>query len=76
MQQRLEEAASEKASRERLQEEVESSARAITKLKERQDVLSAASGTNVSATEWQLREERDKLLVSCRVDYAVLSDFF
>ncbi len=63
MHQRVADATSEKTTRERLQEEAESSARTIKKLKERQEALAAAGSNNVTANEWQMKEERDKLLV-------------
>lgn len=62
--QRVSEAATEKSIRETLQEEHESTSRQIKKLKERQEVLASAGSNNVSANEYQMKEERDKLLVS------------
>ena len=63
MHQRVAEANSEKIARERLQEEIDSSSRTIKKLKERQEALAVASSDNLTAHEWQMKEERDKLLV-------------
>ena len=63
MHQRVGEAASERSGRERLQEEVDSATRSIKKLKERQEAVAAAGSNNLSATEWQMKEERDKLWV-------------
>lgn len=64
MQQRVAEAATEKEARIKLQEEVDKSATVVKKLKERQEHLLANSGGDVSAAELQMKEERDKLLVS------------
>ncbi len=64
MQQRVAEANTEKSARDRLQDDAESSARTIKKLKERQEALTAAGSNNVSGNEFQMKEERDKLLVS------------
>ncbi|RSH91929.1 hypothetical protein EHS25_009299 [Saitozyma podzolica] len=61
MHQRVAEANAEKAARDRLQEEVEAGQRAVKKLKERQEIVSA-SGGSVSANEVQMKDERDKLL--------------
>jgi hypothetical protein len=48
-----------------MQEEAESAARALKKLKERQDAMAVVKDTsNMSASEYAIREERDKLLVS------------
>lgn len=66
MHQRVAEASSEKTARERLQEEAESTSRTIKKLQERQEALAMASNGNVTASEWQMKEERDKLLVCHR----------
>ena len=63
MHQRVGEAASERSARERLQEDADSAARTIQKLEERQEAVAAAGTNNVSATEWQMKQERDKLLV-------------
>jgi hypothetical protein len=68
MQQRVTEAASEKETRIKLQEEADKATTALKKLKDRHEHVlanSTASGGGVSATELQMREERDKLLVSC-----------
>jgi E3 ubiquitin-protein ligase BRE1 len=70
MHQRVAEANAEKAARDRLQEEVEAGQRAIKKLKERQEIVSA-SGGSVSANEVQMKDERDKLLVSAAVLHPV-----
>lgn len=67
MQQRVSEAATEKETRIKLQEEVDRSTTALKKLKDRQEHLlanSSSGGTGVSAVELQMKEERDKLLVS------------
>ena len=61
MQQRIADHATEKATREKLQEEVESANRTIKKLKERQEAMTVAGSNNVSANEFQITEERDKL---------------
>ena len=61
MHQRVQDYTSEKAAREKLQEEAEGQASKLRKLKERQEALVAAGGSNVSASEYQLKEERDKL---------------
>lgn len=63
MHQRVAEAYADKSARERLQEEAETSTRTIKKLKERQEALAVAGSDNVTAVEYQMREERDKLLV-------------
>jgi E3 ubiquitin-protein ligase BRE1 len=68
MHQRVAEANAEKAARDRLQEEVEAGQRAVKKLKERQEIVSA-SGGSVSANEVQMKDERDKLLVSGAAQY-------
>ncbi|WVR07641.1 hypothetical protein IAU60_004683 [Kwoniella sp. DSM 27419] len=63
MQQRVAEAAAEKEARAKLQDEVDTSAKQIKKLKERQEAMASAStASDMSATEWQMKEERDKLL--------------
>ncbi|WVF72955.1 E3 ubiquitin-protein ligase BRE1 [Kwoniella sp. CBS 6097] len=63
MHQRVAEATSEKAARAKLQDEVETSAKTIKKMKERQEAMASASHANdMSASEWQMKEERDKLL--------------
>ncbi|WWD19675.1 E3 ubiquitin-protein ligase BRE1 [Kwoniella shandongensis] len=62
MHQRVAEATAEKEARAKLQDEAEASTRTIKKLKERQEAMAAVSSTNMSAGEWQMKEERDKLL--------------
>ncbi|WWC64537.1 uncharacterized protein I303_107147 [Kwoniella dejecticola CBS 10117] len=63
MHQRVAEATAEKEQRAKLQDEVETSAKTIKKLKERQEAISAAEkDKDMSASEWQLKQERDKLL--------------
>ncbi|KAK8853258.1 E3 ubiquitin-protein ligase BRE1 [Kwoniella newhampshirensis] len=62
MHQRVADAAAEKEARAKLQDEAEAANRTIKKLKERQEAMSSASNTNMSAGEWQMKEERDKLL--------------
>ncbi|OCF38081.1 E3 ubiquitin-protein ligase BRE1 [Kwoniella heveanensis BCC8398] len=63
MHQRVAEATSEKAARAKLQDEVEMSTKTIKKLRERQEAMATASQANdMSAGEWQMKEERDKLL--------------
>jgi hypothetical protein len=66
MHQRVADHAAEKATREKLQEEVEEKQRKIEKLKERHEAMvGASSGKHgVSATEYALQQERDKLFVS------------
>lgn len=64
MQQRVDEAAAEKALRVRNEEEMEKAQSTIKKMKEKQEQLLAAAGGNVSAGELQMKDERDKLLVS------------
>jgi hypothetical protein len=66
MQQRVAEAATEKETRIKLQEEVDKCTTALKKLKDRQEHLLASSsaGAGVSAADLQMKEERDKLLVS------------
>jgi hypothetical protein len=67
MQQRVAEAAAEKETRIKLQEEVDKATTALQKLKDRQEHLIANSskgGGGTSATELQMKDERDKLLVS------------
>lgn len=65
MQQRVGEAANEKESRIRLQEDLNKTSSALKKVKEKQEHLLANSRAgDVSASEVQLRDERDKLLVS------------
>jgi hypothetical protein len=52
-----------------VEEEAEVAAKTIRKLRDKQEALIAAPGVDdMSASEWQMREERDKLLVSteCR----------
>lgn len=63
MHSRVADAASEREARIKYQEEAESSSRMVKKLKERQEAV--ASQSDMSAGEWQMKEERDKLLVSC-----------
>ncbi|KAK4685526.1 E3 ubiquitin-protein ligase BRE1, partial [Tremellales sp. Uapishka_1] len=62
MQLRVSEAVAEKEARAKLEEEVESANRAMKKIKEKQEALVAVDNTNMSAGEWQMRQERDKLL--------------
>ncbi|WWC72057.1 uncharacterized protein I206_106017 [Kwoniella pini CBS 10737] len=63
MYQRVAEATAEKELRAKLQDEVETSAKTIKKLKERQEAISAAEkDKDMSAGEWQMKQERDKLL--------------
>ncbi|WRT70184.1 uncharacterized protein IL334_007178 [Kwoniella shivajii] len=63
MHQRVSEATSEKEQRAKLQDEVETSSKTIKKLKERQEAISTAEREkDMSAGEWQMKEERDKLL--------------
>jgi predicted nucleic acid-binding Zn-ribbon protein len=51
----------------KLEEEAEVAAKTVKKLREKQEALIAAPSNDMSAGEWQLREERDKLLVGCHV---------
>ena len=44
--------------------------RAMKKLKERQDALAAAPSNDLTASEWQMKEERDKLLVCSIIGFA------
>ncbi|WWC94925.1 hypothetical protein V866_001777 [Kwoniella sp. B9012] len=63
MHQRVAEATAEKEARAKLQDEVDTSSKTIKKLKERQEAISAAErDKDMSAGEWQMKEERDKLL--------------
>lgn len=64
MQQRVTDAAAERAERLRYQEEAERSAAQVAKLKARQETLLAASaGQGMSAAQVATKEDRDKLLV-------------
>ncbi len=69
-QQRVAESIADKEARQRALDELDASNRTIKKLKERQETLNNV--TDMSAGEWQMKEERDKLLVR-RLD---LSSFF
>lgn len=60
MQQRVAEAVSEKAAKDRVQDELDKATATIKKLNERQEV---ASSTNSTLGEIQLKDERDKLMV-------------
>ncbi|WWC91748.1 uncharacterized protein L201_006695 [Kwoniella dendrophila CBS 6074] len=63
MQQRVAEATAEKEARAKLQDEVDTSAKTIKKLNERQEAITSAErDKDMSAGEWQMKEERDKLL--------------
>jgi hypothetical protein len=66
MKQRIAEAATEKAAREKWQEEAESAKKSQKKLQEKHDTMIAStnSGQNTSAGEWKMQQERDKLWVS------------
>lgn len=61
---RVAESSSDRDAKRKLEEEAEVAARTVKKLREKQEALIAAPGKDMSAGEWQLREERDKLLVS------------
>lgn len=62
---RVADSASDKNARRKLEEEAESSAKTIKKLKERQEALVAAPSKNdMSAPELHMKGERDKLWVS------------
>ncbi|ORY33397.1 BRE1 E3 ubiquitin ligase-domain-containing protein [Naematelia encephala] len=61
LQTRVAEATSEKSARIKLQEELEASQKTAKRLKDRQD---AATSLQLSASEVQLKEDRDKLWVS------------
>lgn len=61
---RVADSASDREAKRRLEEEAEVADKTIRKLKERQEALVAAPSKDMSATEWQMKEERDKLLVS------------
>jgi hypothetical protein len=63
---RVAESTSDREAKRKLEEEAEVAARTVKKLREKQEALIAAPGKDMSAGEWQLREERDKLLVSLR----------
>jgi len=62
---RVAESASDRDARRKVEEEAEVAAKTIRKLRDKQEALIAAPGVDdMSASEWQMREERDKLLVS------------
>lgn len=61
---RVAESQSDREVKRKLEEEAEATAKTIKKLREKQEALISAPGKDMSAGEWQLREERDKLLVS------------
>ena len=63
--QRVAEAAADKAALVKVQEELDATERTLTKMKAKQEALmSAAAGSGATAQELQIREEREKLLVS------------
>lgn len=59
-QQRVAEAVTEKAAKDRVQDELDKATATIKKLNERQEV---ANSTNATVGEIQLKDERDKLMV-------------
>lgn len=60
---RVAEASTERAARGKIQDELEATQRQLTKLKEKQEALTATSAaTNTSAADLTIREEREKLL--------------
>lgn len=60
---RVAESASDREARRKVEEEAEVSAKMVRKLKEKQEAMISAPNQDMSAGEWQMREERDKLLV-------------
>jgi hypothetical protein len=60
---RVAESASDREARRKVEEEAEVSAKMVRKLKEKQEAMISAPNQDMSASEWQMREERDKLLV-------------
>ena len=61
---RVAESSSDREIKRKLEEEAEVAVKTVKKLREKQEALIAAPGKDMSAGEWQLKEERDKLLVS------------
>lgn len=62
---RVQEAAADKEALTNLQEEADATKRSLDKLRQKHEsLMSASAAGNVSAQELQIREEREKLLVS------------
>lgn len=56
------ESVADKEAKQRALDDLDSANRTIKKMKEKQESMNASS--EMSAGEWQMKEERDKLLVS------------